>query len=316
MVIVNDGGDPDAVDAVVARHHDEARGRIHVVHHRQSSGMEAATNAGLRATDSRYVAILDDDDTWDPNFLELTVGLAEERGAMGVVTDTTVVLETVIDGEIRFLESFPFDPTPGPWMAPRPPNNHFRLISWNQFPPCAFVYRRCVLDDIGYYDESLPVLGDWDFNLRFITKHRIDHVAAPLAYYHHRPNDATSNSVHAGETLHEQVRLELLDRYLHRELQEGALGIGFATNLLYEMRQTNDALARRLADLDRGLSNLREMVEGTNGRINHPDDNPKPPPPAASTPPVDPPDTAGATRIGAFLRRWSSLGAVWRRETA
>jgi hypothetical protein len=37
----------------------------------------------------------------------------------------------------------------------------------NFFPPIAFLFRRAVLDRIGGFNEALPVLGDWFFNLEF-----------------------------------------------------------------------------------------------------------------------------------------------------
>ena len=36
----------------------------------------------------------------------------------------------------------------------------------NRFPPISFLFRRSVYDKIGGFDEELPVLGDWDFNLK------------------------------------------------------------------------------------------------------------------------------------------------------
>jgi hypothetical protein len=181
---------------------------------------------------------------------------------MGTVTNTRAVIETTEYDDIRLSEWFDFDPTAGPWMAYRPPTDLFRLISWNQFPPCSFVYRRDALADVGYYDDTLPVLGDWDFNLRFFLRHRVDHLPLALAYYHHRTEArrGLANSVQ-GEQLHEQVRLRLLERYLRADLEQGVLGVGFLSNLLYDLRQTGSAQHAATDSLDHRLRGLEESVD-------------------------------------------------------
>ena len=72
-VIVNDGGEPKHVDheAELAR----ADGvSTEVVHISSSRGMEAASNAGVEKTSSKYVTIHDDDETWEAEFLQRTCG--------------------------------------------------------------------------------------------------------------------------------------------------------------------------------------------------------------------------------------------------
>jgi glycosyltransferase involved in cell wall biosynthesis len=278
MVIVNDGGDPGPIESVVEARRDEARGRVTVVHHEAARGMEAATNAGLRATDSRYVAVHDDDDTWHPRFLELTVAASERIGAMGVVTATEAVYENTDYGDIRLFDRFRFDPMadvarPDAGGAARPllpPTSLFRLLSGNQFPPCSFIYRREVLDEVGYYDERLPVLGDWDFNIRFLLSHDIHFLDEPLAYYHHRKGHSGefANSVSSDDNVHDRVREELLNRYLRQDLQREVVGIGVLANLLHDLRRqrADDLVAQRgvaatMDSIDQSLRVLSGYVE-------------------------------------------------------
>ena len=88
LVVVNNGGNPAVVDKVV----DVARrttgsGTITVLHLADRCGMEAASNHGLRSSQSDYFAIHDDDDAWHPEFLTVTVGrLAMSPGSAGVVS--------------------------------------------------------------------------------------------------------------------------------------------------------------------------------------------------------------------------------------
>jgi hypothetical protein len=48
------------------------------------------------------------------------------------------------------------------------------------------MYKRELLDEIGLYREDLPVLGDWEFNLRFALRFKIHVIPESLAYYHKR----------------------------------------------------------------------------------------------------------------------------------
>src|SRR5438445_225062 len=77
MIIVNDGGDGREVEGLVAAVSAHAAGRIRVVHHQRSLGMEAASNAGIAASESELLVTHDDDDSWEPAFLAECVGLLE-----------------------------------------------------------------------------------------------------------------------------------------------------------------------------------------------------------------------------------------------
>ena len=81
---MNDGGDPAPVDSLIASRREAFGDRIRVIHNAASKGMEAASNVGLRAASGRYVVIHDDDDSWNPTFLEQTVAyLAKPPGPPG-----------------------------------------------------------------------------------------------------------------------------------------------------------------------------------------------------------------------------------------
>ena len=212
LVIVNNGGDPAVVDKVV----DVARrttgsGTITVLHLADRCGMEAASNHGLRSSQSDYFAIHDDDDAWHPEFLTVTVGrLAMSPGSAGVVTSLTKVIETMKGSKVWPVREEAF------WL------NSGRLtyrgmIGANTFPPIAALFRRSVLDEVGYFDESLPVLGDWEFNLRAVRAGGLLFEERVLARYHVRTPDSdrtASNSIVDGESLHRSVKLELQDRWL------------------------------------------------------------------------------------------------------
>src|SRR5919112_1932342 len=69
LVLVNDGGRTGEVDPVVEKYSSELGDRVLVIHHEVGRGMEAASNAGIKASGSEYIAVHDDDDKWHPDFL-------------------------------------------------------------------------------------------------------------------------------------------------------------------------------------------------------------------------------------------------------
>lgn len=211
-VIVNDGGNSDEVKALVASYAAQYKGRLVLVHNEQSVGMEAASNIGIRSSVSDYIVIHDDDDSWAPNFLsEMIIYLTANQTLRGAVCWTTVINEEIVGLQAVEKSRLNF-------------NGHLRhcislvsLVRANQFPPISFLFERRVAEQIGFFDEALPVLGDWDFNVRFMNLFDIGVCEKHLCFYHLRPKvsgGSLGNSVIAGNDLHGKFNLILRNRYL------------------------------------------------------------------------------------------------------
>ena len=232
-VVVNDGGVASAVEAVLDLYRDQYEGRLCVIHNPISLGMEAASNLGIRAVESEYIAIHDDDDSWSPDFLSQSVSAlrwwsARMPSVRGVVTHCHRVIEHV-EGNVAVIDRVePFNQ----WMAPGLVSLD-DILHQNLFPPIAFLYERVVFEEIGGYREDLPVLGDWEFNVRFLLRHDIAVHPVTLAFYHHRPaaGGALSNTVFGGAFLHQQYKKALLNQWLREDLGAGRLGIGVYASL-------------------------------------------------------------------------------------
>lgn len=244
MVIVNDGGAREGVDQLVERYQERFAGRVTVLHNDVSGGMENASNQGIRASDSDYVVIHDDDDSWAPNFLKMCVQELEEArkkfaSVMGIITDTLAVFERIERGSVVMEHTEPYIHRNAPGLL-----SFFNMTERNRFPPIAFLYRREVFDTIGYYDGRLPVLGDWDFNLRFMSHYDIYVIPYPLANYHLRPSATGSqgNSTMDGIASHvvydQYVRNRLLRDGLHGEASQ----LGLLVNLSQQLNALHDSV--------------------------------------------------------------------------
>ncbi|MBN8605802.1 MAG: glycosyltransferase [Caulobacterales bacterium] len=246
-VVVNDGGDNDA-----ARETIEAASvdldRLLLVDNVVNRGMEAASNIAISSCDSDFIVIHDDDDTWEPTFLEKTVSFLESsrgRHYDGVITRSTYVSESVTPTGIVTHGSGPYNG----WVE----TVHLHEMAvQNFFPPIGFLFRRSRYDAIGGFDERYPVLGDWDFNLRFLSESNIAVLPESLANYHHRDRGDTAifgNSVIADRHKHLEysavVRNNLV-RYLSergRQAEASMIGLGI---LLGEERDLGRRTVQKL----------------------------------------------------------------------
>ena len=211
LVVVNNGGAPGPVDNVVrlaCLGHPGAD--ISVLHLDERVGMEEASNRGLSATKSEFFAIHDDDDTWKPEFLAVTVAALRERpDASAVVTGVIRVHETFTKGRVWPVRNEMFHLTADRLTAEG-------MIGNNTFPPVAALFRRSLLDRVGGFDSSLPVLGDWEFNLRALTVGPFVFLPRRLANYHTRTPEsdvAAGNSITVGQDLHRRIKAELQQRW-------------------------------------------------------------------------------------------------------
>ena len=241
-VIVNDGGSKLAVDELVKKYTPEYADRLIVVHHPTSIGMEAASNTGIRATQSDYIVIHDDDDTWSPLFLEKMLTEFSEQSSIypsirGIICHSLLVKEEIRANTVEINEMYSFND----WIKSSIVRLE-RLALSNIFPPISFIFDRRAAETLGLFNEKLPVLGDWEFHLKFCLNFDIAILPEHLAYYHHRPSTKGihGNSVHVAGDRHKVYREILINNWLRDDLKTQGLGTFIAQREYFEYILSNN----------------------------------------------------------------------------
>jgi glycosyltransferase involved in cell wall biosynthesis len=222
VVVVAEGCDGASARAAVAGNWSGPAATVEVIANPVAVGRGAALNQGLRAAHTTWIAVLDDDDTWEPTFLEKTIDCLEHTTAetQGVVTLTTVVLENEKENKIRELQRYPFNPSNLNAVTLQ------GIAGGSQFTINAFVYAREAALAIGGYNNDLPVQEDWEFNIRFLKQYSVGLLPSPLAFYHRRPQVKNIAVANTSTEQHEAVRQQIIDRWLREELKTGRFGLG------------------------------------------------------------------------------------------
>ncbi len=144
LIVVDDGSDDDTLLVLegLARHDS----RIHVVP-MPHGGVCRARNSGIAAARGRWLAFLDSDNTWEPDFLHTIIGFAEAENAPWAHAAMKLIGE---DG-VRYRG---FEGT----------REH--LLVGNHIDLNVLVALRDVVDQVGGFDESLRRAVDYDLVLR------------------------------------------------------------------------------------------------------------------------------------------------------
>ncbi len=149
VIVINDGS-PDTVELedAIERHH-------HAITYlkQANQGAGAARNAGLRVARGRFVAFLDGDDIWLPNFLNEQLNLIQSDGGYDLVyadavnfggptSDGRTSMETnPSDGEVTF---------------------HKLLCGECNVITSAVVARKELIMRVGLFDVTFPNSQDFD----------------------------------------------------------------------------------------------------------------------------------------------------------
>ncbi|WP_299167843.1 glycosyltransferase family 2 protein [uncultured Arthrobacter sp.] len=253
LLIVNDGGETRDMEQLLERHASALAGRASVLHHPQSKGMEAASNAGIQASASQFIAIHDDDDEWHPEFLDRTVRHLEDGEDGGVAVRTEIVWEEIRGEQINELDREIF------WPQMRSVTL-FDMLRNNRCVPISVLYRRSVHENVGYFDESLSVVGDWEFYLRFLQHHRMGFIdGTPLAYWNRR-REAAGDLANSVAQQDEHIRLDLEVRERHLREYVAAQGMGALLYLTSYNQREYDHLHQRKNYLEDRIEHLNDRI--------------------------------------------------------
>ena len=162
IVVVNmsDG----SVEPLLARFSSRLHNRRHLKIGRPLT-RPAALNVGIAAASAPLIAILDDDNLYDPGHLELLVSGLEASRADYAYTGVRHVTYTPDGRQVGCQEvSVPF--------------RFERLIVGNFVYATGSLYRRALWERLGGYDERFEVFEDWDFIIRAGQAGALVHIPA------------------------------------------------------------------------------------------------------------------------------------------
>ena len=205
-IVVNDGC-PDSANLERTL---EPYGAEIVYIRQENQGVAAARNTALRAARAPLVALLDPDDMWEPEYLEVQTGQFASNPETGVAcANVTFIGETSFQGQ-TFLDKFP----------DRGDINFHRLLSQECRISSSVTARRELILRAGLFDPNLRAAEDLHLWLRLAhIGTRFIRTDRPLIRYRARPeslsNDPTriaSDVLKVYKNLSETLDLNARDR--------------------------------------------------------------------------------------------------------
>lgn len=249
--IVVDDGSTDDTSQVVSAIGDP---RVHLI--RQSNaGVSAARNRALEEVRTPFVAFLDSDDTWAPEFLQVMVD----------------ALMRAPDAAVAYCGWQDVHPPPRSSMTHEPPDYEAmpdKLAALLERCPWAIhaaVARLDAVREVGGFDTRFKVGEDYLMWMRIAARHRVIRVGGTLAYYHHQEagTQATTNVIRVVR----QTRA-VLEVFLAEQPELRArLGPSRVRELLYQqaLRCGYDAFWKR--DLQGAHALFRDCLRGRHLRL-------------------------------------------------
>lgn len=149
IIVVDDGSNKETKEVLK-----KLEPKLNLLIAQENKGTSAARNAGIKKAKGRYIAVLDSDDTYNPEFCAKSVEIFESQQAVKLITCFTQ----------RFTNNGNVDV-----IKPKP-STIIGFLKHN----CAMgssIFRKQDWEKCEGYDESMKIgFEDWEFYIRLLAK--------------------------------------------------------------------------------------------------------------------------------------------------
>lgn len=210
VIVINDGSSDNSVNVVEAFHSEKIR-----IISQKNAGVSAARNRGIEEAQGEYVAFLDADDEWSPDYLENQMSLAHQFPECDVVAHSYVFCRNGAMVHPR-LNGVPFSGDEGVL------ENYFK-VSCLSDPPISTIsvmVKRCAIKKVGGFPVGIKSGEDLLVWARLALQFKIAYCLHPLAVYNQgysnpRPPETVDRVGLELEQLHKAYpKVIYLDRYV------------------------------------------------------------------------------------------------------
>ncbi len=157
LIIINDGSQ-DATHELIGSYQDE---RIQAIHQPQAAGVSSARNAGINMAKGAFVAFLDDDDEYFPDFLEYCYKILIKHKDLAIVWTGIEDLVETSTGSYERQKLWPLSIHGGGQYASL---DFLKELGMS----LGMVIKRSCFEQLGMFDEKMRVSEDLDLLFRFL----------------------------------------------------------------------------------------------------------------------------------------------------
>jgi hypothetical protein len=233
-----DGGSTDETSSVVQ----DYAGRLTFISEKDR-GQSHAINKGFRLARGRIVAWLNSDDVFLPGAIQTAVDAFARNSAAGAIYGEGYR----IDRGGNITGRFPYTE----------PLNLWKLVHVSDYILQQTVFfRKDVLDQVGYLDESLHYTMDWDLLIRIGVRYPLVMVPEYLACIREYPEAKTSSG---GSVRLREIRT-MLGKHTRSRLPPGVIVYGADTYSNLCCERIEKAFGKACAPLSRSLQALTVRV--------------------------------------------------------
>jgi len=156
IIVVDDGSTDGTRDAMR-----QFGDKISFIRHRSNLGVSAARNTGIKGSNAPLIAFLDSDDYWLSEKLGVQVSFfkSHPEAAIGQTEEIWIKNGRYANPKTRHLK---------PSGDVFEPSLKLCLIS-----PSAVMLKRSLLEEVGFFNEDLPVCEDYDLWLRIACRYPV-----------------------------------------------------------------------------------------------------------------------------------------------